>query len=297
MIVKDKSDFSITIDFDKNSPNPSRVFKSMASIIEGFEALDKDLVQHIDNKIETIMLLEDVEKGSIKALLANILKNIPDSAIEDLSIKKILGHYLVKAKYIYLKNTEKTLTLTDAKEIDIIEMELKQVASEYGIDKIPTYVPINKKCIIKNLDNISKSLEPLSKTDAVVMDSQFGKASFNLELSIDMDNMEDLITDEVYESEIKMILKVKKPDYLGDSKWEFKHGGKTLNAKILDSEWLVEFQKGNKPVMPQDSLVCMVKTINKYDYNFDLLSVTYDITRVIHVNKRPQNNQTSIIDG
>lgn len=295
-MLKKNQDFSITIDFDKNSPNPSRVFKSMASIIETFEKLDSDLVRHIDNKIETIMLLEDIEKGSLRAFFENILKKLPDDAIKDLDWKKVIGHYLLKAKYIYLNKTEGSARITDGKDIDSIEMELKQAAHETGVDQIPTYVPMTKKAIIKNIDNISKSLESLNKNDKVYYDSEYGRATFNLDLSIDLEKMEDLITGEIYESVTPMILKVKKPDYLGDSMWEFKHGSKTISAKITHTKWLRDFQDRNVDVRPQDSLVCNVKTINKYDFSYELLSVSYEVVEVLRINPRPQNNQMTIDD-
>lgn len=294
-MISPNKDFSITIDFDKDSGNPARVFKSMASIIETFQTIDNELVNRIDNKIETVLLLEDVEKGSLKAFFANLLKNIPDTAIENLSFKKLVGSYLVKAKHIYIKNTERTLVFTDKKELDIIEMELKEAASEFGIDKIPTYVPTTKKSIIKNLDKINKSFDTLTDKDKVSFSSENGDATFNLKLNIDMEKMEDLITGDVYESETKMILKVKKPDYLGDSKWEFKHGNKTISAKISDMNWLRSFQDREIDVRPQDSLVCNVLTINKYDFEFELISVSHEIKEVIKINPRPSDNQTSLI--
>ena len=295
MKLNGKNDFSITIDFDKKSPNPSRVFKSMASLIEVFEQFDKDLVKHIDNKIETVLILEDIQKGSLKTILANALRKIPDDSIKDLDYKKIIGHYLLKAKYIVLNALDGKTLLTDGTEIDYIEMELKKTANEIEIDKIPTYVPINKKTIIKNIDNINKSLDILSDTDKVSYQSEFGNASFNLELEIDVESMEDLITEEEIVSNSKMILKVKKPDYLGDSKWSFKHGTGTISAKITDLEWLKEFQNRKIDVRPQDSLVCLVKITVKYDYNYELISTSHEVTKVIKINPRPTDNQLTLM--
>lgn len=298
MKLKENQDFSIIIDFDKNSPNPSRVFKSMAMLIDSFESFDRDLVKHINNEIETVLLLEDVEKGSLKAILANILRGIPDDALNDLDWKKLIGHYLVKAKYIVLNHLEGTVTLSDAEEIEVIEMELKKVAAETGVDKLPTYVPTSRKSIIKNIDKITSATEVLSKNDKVQYQSPYGSASFNLELSVNVEDLEDLITKEVFESETTLILKVKKPDYLGNSMWDFKHGGRTIPAKITDADWLSKFQNREIDVRPQDSLVCKVKTTVKYDHDFELIGTSYEVTEVIKINPRPSNdNQMSLLDG
>lgn len=286
MILKDKIDFSIVIDFDKNSSNPSRVFKTMSSLIESFEQLDKDLVKHIDNKIETVLMLEDVEKGSLKTILINSLKGIPDDDIENLDYKKIIGRYLVKAKYIILNKLEGKVTLTDATEIDSIEKELLEEAKNVGLTKIPTFAPTSKKILIKNIDNINKSVDGLSENDKVRYESNEGTTPFNLNLKIDVEAMEEMITEEQYVSETKMALKVKKPDYLGDSQWVFKHGNGTISAKISDTEWLGKFQNRKIDVRPQDSLVCIVKVTVKYDYQYEPISTSFEIIKVEKINRR-----------
>ena len=54
----------------------------------------------------------------------NILKGIPDDNIKELNWQKIVGHYLLKAKYFYLKKMERKIILTDNTEIDAIETHL-----------------------------------------------------------------------------------------------------------------------------------------------------------------------------
>lgn len=110
-------------------------------------------------------------------------------------------------------------------------------------------------------------------------------------------NMKHLIkkSKEFKEEEIvsnsKMILKVKKPDYLGNSKWSFKHGNRTIYAKITDLEWLNEFQNRKIDVRTQDPLVCLVKITVKYDYNYELISTSHEVTKVIKINPRTTDNQ------
>jgi len=279
-----KADFSIIIDFDKGAPNPSRIFSAMSMLIQSFEAFDKDLVSHIGNNIDTVMVLEDIEIGSLKTWLAQVIKKIPDSAIEDLDWKKAIGHYLVKGKYILLNNLEGKVTLTDGnKEIEVIEMELIKAANETGVDQLPTYVPTSKKSIISHIDQITKAVEPLTGNDKVSFESSDGNATFNIDFFIDVESMEDLMVAETIVSENTMILKVKRPDYLGDSKWSFKHGSETISAKIMHREWLIDFQRRKIDVRPQDSLVCRVQITVKYDDRFEVLSKSYDIIEVIKI--------------
>ena len=70
MVNKDlTADFCITIDFKKESEAPSRIFRSLSHLIDSFHSFDLDLLQSIDAKIEPIILLEDIETGSIKTWL------------------------------------------------------------------------------------------------------------------------------------------------------------------------------------------------------------------------------------
>ena len=64
----------------------------------------------------------------------------------------------------------------------------------------------------------------------------------NLAFSFEAESIEDLLTSEIITSTSEMILKIKKPDYLGDSKWEFRHRRETINARIIDNDWLAQFR-------------------------------------------------------
>lgn len=114
MDATDNTDFCITIDYAKNSEHPERVFESMSALIKSFRDFDSDLIGSIDNQIEPVLTLENIETGSLKTWLANKLRGIPDEAIKEMSWRKVLGSYLVKAKYIVIKHLEGRTVITDA---------------------------------------------------------------------------------------------------------------------------------------------------------------------------------------
>jgi hypothetical protein len=60
------------------------VFAATHDFIRACEALDAELVQSIDANIETIMVLEDIQIGSIKTWLRTALNAIDDDALKDL---------------------------------------------------------------------------------------------------------------------------------------------------------------------------------------------------------------------
>ena len=80
-----------------------------------------------------------------------------------------------------------------------------------------------------------------------------------------------------------MILAVKRPDYLGDTKWDLRHGKRSISAKIEDTAWLRRFQAREVDVRPGDALRCEVKIEHLYGHDNELLTERYTIVRVVEV--------------
>lgn len=289
-----KADFCIEIDYKKESENPSRVFESMTAIIRAFQDFDRDLIKSIDSKIEPVLLLEDIEIGSLRTWLANVLKGIPDEAIKDLSWKKVVGHYLVKSKYIVIKKLEGRTQITDAQVIEDIQFELVEEAKKTDIKELPNYAPINMRRLVDNINKINSALEPLTKDDKAIFKSSVGDATFNLELNVTPEGLEDLVTKEKIVSDSIMILKVKRPDYLGQAMWDFKYNGRLMPAKILHESWLYDFQERKIDIRPGDSLRAKVKTTVKYGYDYEVIGNHYEIEEVLEVLQAKMDGQTKL---
>ena len=82
---------------------------------------------------------------------------------------------------------------------------------------------------------------------------------------------------------MRMNLIVKKPDYLGTSKWDFRHGSKQISASIHDELWLMNFQHRNVDIRPGDAIRCLVSVENSYGYDNELVKETYTVTKVEEV--------------
>lgn len=278
------SDFCITIDFKKESENPSRIFQAMVDLIQAFQKLDKDLIRGIDSKLEPTILLEDVESGSLRTWLKSIIEGVPDEVLKDGDWKKILGHFLVKVKYIVINRLENTTDITDASVIETIQRDIHIEASKTDVKMFPYYEPIPVPKLINNIDRINKSLSYLQEGDTATYESNItDKASFNLSLNFSPERIEDLLTKESLSNTAMMILKVKKPDYLGNSMWEFRHQNKSFHAKILDNPWLFRFQKRQIDIRPGDSIRAMVNVIVRYGHDNNVLSTHYEINEVVDV--------------
>lgn len=272
--------FCIKIDFDKNSAHPERIFHGMAGIIRAFKELDEVLIASIDSKIQPLLMLEDVETGSLKTWLKQSLIQIDDDALKTLDWKPLVGQYLVKAKYILLNFLDKKKKIEDSKEIKELQKELLIAAEDTGVLSFPAYSEISPMQLINSIDRINSSLEPFTDKDKVSFISDQGIVDFNMDFNFSQNDIENMLTNEVLENETIMILKVKKPDYLGNSKWEFKYDNKIIFAKILDEEWIWKFQNRKEDIRPGDSLKSKVKITVKYEADGTVLSIQHDLLKI-----------------
>jgi len=284
MAEPQRADFCIEIDFQKGSENPSRVFRAMTELIEAFQALDSDLVKSIHPEIEPVALIEDVEVGSLKAWLAYALRSADDDAIKSLDWKKAVGAYLVKAKYVVLDFIEHRTEITSRDEVAELEKRLLDMAQQTDVMHIPSYAPVDRQKLLPDLTKIHQSLAPLNENDkAIYIAPPIGEIQINSVFNIVPDTIEQLLTRETIISKSQMILAVKRPDYLGQSQWDFRHGTHPISAKILDSDWLHNFQIRQVDVRPGDSLRVELETTIKYGFDNEPVSTQYNILTVMEV--------------
>ncbi|MDO9312640.1 MAG: hypothetical protein Q7T85_13280 [Nitrosomonas sp.] len=89
--------------------------------------------------------------------------------------------------------------------------------------------------------------------------------------------MREVLTQEVIKSSGVKIIKVKKPDYLGQSMWGFVYDGKFIEAKITHNEWLYEFQSRRLSVNPGDSLKVTLYEEISYGYEEEIVHKHYEL--------------------
>jgi hypothetical protein len=279
-------EFEIYLDFKKNSNKPSHVFKAMSGIIDSFYSLDKDLIESFSVNIEPDLILEDIQTGSLRSILRTALISIDDEALKNLNWKKAIGSYLVKTKYLILNYLKDTEEIKDIKQVQELENLIQVAAENNGVDKIPIYTPISPKKLLNNISKINKASSNLSSEEKVRYISQYGKVDINKDFNITTGDIEELLTRDVVEKETDMTLMVKKPDYLGISKWDMYLEDHIVQVKVLDMEWLENFQSRKLNVRPGDSIEARVKITRKYGYNNNIISENYSIIKVYKIIKQ-----------
>lgn len=293
--VPTDADFAIYIDFKKDVGKPQRIFQTADALIRALQKVDKSLCNTIDSKISPVMMLEEIEAGSLRIWLKNLLEVVDDQGLKELSWKPIVGSYLVKAKYAIINWCNKGELNENKESLLELSNEIKKIAQETDVRYLPDYKAPNIAELVDAIKDISESKNFLDKQDRLQYISGNGKEPLEFDLSIDWtpEKFEDFLTKEIVEyPETPMILAIKKPDYLGLSAWELRHGRKKILAKIEDEQWLKDFQDRKKDVRPGDALRCRVKQKCYYGYDNELVAEKYTINKIEEVleNKYKQND-------
>lgn len=275
------ADFGFEIDFQRGVGPASRVFTATRDFIKVCEALDHELVRSIDSSIETVLVLEDVESGSIKTWLRNGLAATEDDALKTLDWKPLVGKYLVRAKYLIIRWIDEDET---PRSLPDLRRELQQIATETDVRHLPDYTPPSPGALVeavKGFQGVKDSLRPGDKARLLTKD---GDIPFDLTISINIDDIEAMaVARSIQAPPAEMVLPVKKPDYLGDSQWELRHGKRNIFARIEDEAWLRRFQQRLEDVRPGDALRCMVEIEHNYGFDNELLSERYTVLEVLEV--------------
>jgi hypothetical protein len=281
--TEEPSGFAIYLDFAKSEGRPSRVFQSMALLVDTFASLDKQLVGIFGRAAATELVLDEITTGSIRSKLRNVLLAIPDAHLSELEIKKIIGHFLVKAKYLAVEWLGRNEKIDSIEQVRVLEGELQTLAERTGVRDIPAYEPISTEQLLEHLNQLQMAVQYLDERDTVYYESPMGTVEIPRGIHINDVMIREILTSEVLVSDDIRIVKVKKPDYLGKSMWAFKYAGHAIDATIADFEWLSRFQAGDELVRPGDSLRVHMRQEVSYGHTGEVVHVVHTVLRVIEV--------------
>ena len=235
------ADFAFYIDFKKRwggrRSSVEGVFRATLEFIKACERLDRELVTSIDASIEVVMVLEDIEASSLKTFFHNSIRAVDDQALKDIDWKPLVGKYLVKSKYMILKwmdNEETPRSLLD------LGREIQKIAAETDVRHIPDYTPVGPSALIdavRDFEGVKVHLVVGDKASLIMPDGE--EIDFNLSARLDLDNIEDLAIKETQVHSVpSMVLIVRKPDYLGSSMWDLRHGKSSISAKSPSGDFM-----------------------------------------------------------
>ncbi|WP_108213219.1 hypothetical protein [Pontibacter mucosus] len=282
------SPFDIKLEFDKSTENPSRLFQSFAELIDSISRLDTVIAKTVNTTVSAKIYLDDFEKGSLIAKLWNELILNDDNKIDDVQSSEPVSEYIEEARAAslnYLSNGKSSVT-----ELQGLNKEIKNIADKKDLAKSFNYVDVDLLELASALNEVNNSTDKLTDKEKYTVTSPNTDAR---ELKagtpkIDIEAVENALTSDTITNTSQVYYKIKRPDFLGDSQWEFKFGNKNIKAKILHEEWLTKFHNGEVVVVPGDSLRVKVKQVSKYNKNGYLISDKIEIVEVLGIKRNKE---------
>lgn len=271
----------IKIDYEAGTPDPGRVFRSMAGLIDAFSRIDRHLAHAVAAHVEPEVILERVEASSIRAVLRTLLLQVDDEALRTLDWKPLIGQYLVRAKHALLRRLDGRPRITSRAEVVEIQQELLKLAPA-DIHLLPA-APIAVEDLLWDIEAMSRAVAELRADDSAEYITSEGETRIETRLRITSDEIESLLTQDVITSDSEQTLLVKKPDYLGHSMWELRLGERAIEAKMLDEEWLDRFRRQEIPLRPGDALRVLMRMETVRGFEGSEVAVHYYVRRVLGV--------------
>lgn len=265
----------------REEKNAIEAFNQILRFYEVLNDFDRLLTRNISQDIIPEYFLQDVEYGSIKTKLVQILKGIPDELLKDLQLRKIIGYFLVKLKYKLIK------LLSDEKEIaskeqvqrltDEVNNEIKEIGNNYTI----IVTQVNNYFILNAIDDLAKEVNNLKDKELLEYKSSAGNTFIQKGIVVNKPKILSELGQRQIVNETREILKLKKVDLLSDeSRWDFLQGKKLIKAKMLDKTWLDSFHQREVSIKPEDALLVTLRTTHTYTPNFDDKKTECEIVEV-----------------
>lgn len=280
MTKKFNSKFEIRLDFEREAENPSRLFRAFAEMVDGINNLDFIIAESVNTKVKSKIILDDIEKGSILGKFWNELVISEEGQIDNSPNEQQIEEYIEESRAVTLNFiSEKKSSVED---LQGLRENISSIAKSKKIDETFNYADIDTLKLAASINQINGSTENLTNVESFELKSKNKevKAIKSGAPKIDITAVEDALTDREISNENEAYYLIKRPDFLGDSAWSFKHGNKSITVKILHQEWLDNFQSGKIIVLPGDSLKVQVRQTAKYNRNGYLISEKLEIIEV-----------------
>lgn len=148
------------------------------------------------------------------------------------------------------------------------------------------YAPIHEAKLIAALDSIQNAKRLLGPKDKLMLEAP-GREPYKVDLTKTWDPSEAIplpATTTEKHSDGEIILTIRKPDMVGQSKWQFTRGKYPLFAKISDDDWLTRFHDRKVIGLHSgDAMRCKVRFTYIFDDKGTMIEEQIEVTKVIEI--------------
>ncbi|MCA1944542.1 MAG: hypothetical protein LDL30_04545 [Desulfovibrio sp.] len=279
--AEEQPDFIVYLDFVPGKSSPQRLLAALHDHLEAMEAFDRKLASCLSPGAKVVLTLENAKEGSIFLFIKTALESLDDDALKQGEFKKVVGAYLVKAKAKALDYLNTRQGIGGKHELQQLSSDLRGLAEETKVRQMAGYRSLPPHELAESLAELANPLENLNPGERIGMFSDQGNVLFDKPMPpVPPEAIMAIARERVLGNEVTLILMVRRPDFLGEAQWEFRHQKKKLLAKIADQAWLDRFHAGEISIAPGDALQCRVYEEYTYADDGEVVSEYRVIRRV-----------------
>ncbi|MEI6947370.1 hypothetical protein V9K67_09280 [Paraflavisolibacter sp. H34] len=267
------------------------VFENLKNFYRLLHDFDAFLLQNIHPEMKTEYRLESVACDPIRTRVTQVLKGVPDFLLLYPEVPPLLDTLLLRSKLWLLYKLSGAATIDSKAPVEALAGEINKVISEVGRLSHSIVHTVSPHAVLNALDDIAREVNRLPRKEAFRYRSAFGEAVVKGGIVINRPKILAELGQRTESSETREVVKPKKVDFVGDSKWEFILNGRTEEIKIEEKAWLEAYHRREIDIDPGDSLQVLLRTTYSYSANFMETRKSFMITRILGVIKPESNAQ------
>lgn len=281
--------YEIEIDYKVEEHDLVRTLSALNQFIDGEERLSNIFLKFLGQEDVQKTVLVDIHAGSIKTVLKSTLFNVDDEQIREKGYKAFVAQFLIEIKNYFIDFLRENSQI-DHEKIKEFRNGIVVLAENNGIKDPNIFKNLSVSQILDGFDYVSNPTKMLDRHQDIR--KKYRGKIYTVNKNSDYDRAK--ITEELSKKEIiydkELILLVRRPDYLKNSKWDFySRMNGSFSAKILDERWLRKFQNNtlnqSEIPLPKDELRVKANIILVKDSSGGILFTEYEIIQVIEVIK------------
>lgn len=273
----------------ENNVDINLLVKTLSGISESY----KNVIYANNPKANVELKIEAFNEGSFEVIISSVVSIVPS---------------IIPIAQIALSNVKLFLDIVKLKK-DLKGKKPSEIIKESDKDKVINQngetnyynsgvinIFFNKPLIDKGLTEVFSSLRGDRTRKAVSFKSDYERVDVAEQeyenMSINLIEQSDDIKIKNVESQVTAELLLKKPDLLGESKWQFLYRGKTINAAIEDKVFLQKVKSGEiKALYAQVRVPVKMKIEVVMNDKLEIVSKKYKILEVIRDIIEPETVQ------
>ena len=269
-----------TIDFRRDAGSVARVFAATHDFIVMCEKIDEELGRCVGLTTPPSIEVVRVELDSIRTFLRQVLERTEDSEIQDQGVRAFVHSFLIVGKHSLLEFFD----ASDHRQE--WERAVKRIHAAGHIGRpnsLPPFRPPRREKLLDTVVHYKRMKGRLKPGDQAYLEAGDFRHRVRRSVRVDPQTIEELKVASRSDQTYTTTVTVKKPDFLGNSKWDVYFNGQLVKAAIEDDSWLRRYQEGGVEMRPQDGLTCRLRVEESYGRDGRWLFTRYYIQKVLDV--------------